>query len=333
MFIDEAKISIGSGNGGHGCVSFHRDRHQPKGGPDGGDGGNGGHVFFQVSEHLTTLHHLRFQHLYKAGNGLPGEGRKKYGKKGEDLIVEVPRGTVVREQGTGDLIVDFNLEVDHWQVLDGGKGGRGNWHFKSSTHQVPREYEEGESGESLELELSLKLIADVGLLGFPNAGKSSLLSRVSNARPKIADYPFTTMTPHLGTYSFDATHQVVIADIPGLIEGASDGKGLGIQFLKHVERTKMLLHLVEPYSPDGAGPVDRVRAIRHELSQYSTVLAERPQILVLSKSDLMPSEEEIRAWEEEIGESFIRISTATGQGVDALMGQVQQRLRDIEEGV
>jgi GTPase len=333
MFIDEVKFSVSSGNGGNGCVSFYRDRHQPKGGPDGGDGGHGGHVFFVVNDHLTTLHHLRFQHLYKAGNGLPGEGRRKFGKKGEDLVVEVPRGTVIREQGTGDLIVDFNLEVDRWQVLDGGKGGRGNWHFKSSTHQVPREYEDGVMGELLELDLSLKLIADVGLLGFPNAGKSSLLSKVSNARPKVADYPFTTMTPHLGTYSFDATHQVVIADIPGLIEGASDGKGLGIQFLKHVERTKMLLHLVEPFSGDDKNPVERVRSIRHELEQYSEVLSERPQLLVLTKTDLMPSEEDISLWEEELGEKFIQISTATGEGVDALMGAVQHLLRDIADGV
>jgi len=333
MFIDEVKFSVSSGNGGNGCVSFYRDRHQPKGGPDGGDGGHGGHVFFVVNDHLTTLHHLRFQHLYKAGNGLPGEGRRKFGKKGEDLVVEVPRGTVIREQGTGDLIVDFNLEVDRWQVLDGGKGGRGNWHFKSSTHQVPREFEDGVMGELLELDLSLKLIADVGLLGFPNAGKSSLLSKVSNARPKVADYPFTTMTPHLGTYSFDATHQVVIADIPGLIEGASDGKGLGIQFLKHVERTKMLLHLVEPFSGDDKNPVERVRSIRHELEQYSEVLSERPQLLVLTKTDLMPSEEDISLWEEELGEKFIQISTATGEGVDALMGAVQHLLRDIADGV
>jgi len=330
MFIDEVRLSVASGNGGHGCVSFYRDRHQPKGGPDGGDGGNGGHVFFEVDDHMTTLYHLRFQQFYKAGNGLPGEGNKCYGKKGADLVIKVPRGTVIREKGTGDLIVDFNMEMDRWQVLDGGKGGRGNWHFKSSTHQTPREYEEGQPGVTLELELSLKLIADVGLLGFPNAGKSSLLSRISNARPKVADYPFTTMTPHLGTYTFDATHQIVVADIPGLIDGASEGKGLGIQFLKHVERTKMLLHLVEPFAPDGKSPVERVRSIRHELKQYSEVLVQRPQMLVLTKVDLKPTEEEVAQWEDELGEKFLRISTAPGQGVDALMGAVQRRIQELE---
>jgi GTP-binding protein len=330
MFIDEVKLSVSSGKGGPGCVSFHRDRHLAKGGPDGGDGGNGGDVWMEVDESLTTLFHLRFHNEYSGENGRHGEGRRKSGRQGEDLILKVPRGTVVREQGTGDLIVDFNMDIDRWQLLEGGKGGRGNWHFKSSTHQTPREFEEGGDPEELELELSLKLIADVGLVGFPNAGKSSLLSRISSARPKVANYPFTTMQPHLGTHSFGTYSQVVFADIPGLIEGASEGKGLGIQFLKHVERTKMLLHLVEPYHADGESPVEKVRAIRRELENYSSTLAERKQLLVLTKMDYAPPEEEICAWEEELGEKFIRISTATNQGIEQLLKRVQASLEDLE---
>lgn len=330
MFIDEVKFALSSGKGGPGCVSFYRDRAVAKGGPDGGDGGDGGDVWIEVDDALTTLFHLRFHQEYEAENGRPGEGKRKSGRRGEDLILKVPRGTVVREQGTGDLIVDFNMDIDRWQLLEGGRGGRGNWHFKSSTHQTPREFDEGGEAELLDVELSLKLIADVGLLGFPNAGKSSLLSRVSKARPKVANYPFTTMQPHLGTHSYGPFSQVVFADIPGLIEGASEGKGLGIQFLKHVERTKMLLHMVEPFHEDGESPVDKVRAIRRELENYSPVLAERKQVLVLSKVDLCPSEEDIQAWEEELGEKFIRLSTATNQGVDELLKVVQQSLEDLQ---
>lgn len=326
MFVDEVKFSIKSGNGGPGCVSFYRERHLPKGGPDGGDGGNGGAVVFKVNDSLTTLYHLRFQNIFKAPNGLPGEGKKKHGKKGQDLILEVPRGTVIREQGSGDLIVDFNMDFDEWSVLDGGKGGRGNFHFKSSTHQSPREYEEGKEGDLLKLELSLKLIADVGFVGFPNAGKSSLLSKISNARPKIANYPFTTMSPHLGTHGFDHSRQLVFADIPGLIEGASEGKGLGIKFLKHIERTEILLHLVEPFSETGEDPVKRVRAIRHELRNYSEVLAQKKEILVLTKMDLVPNSEDISTWEKELGQTFIKISTATGEGIPGLLKEVQRSL-------
>ena len=330
MFIDEVKVLVASGKGGPGCVSFFRDRHVAKGGPDGGDGGNGGDIWLEVDDALTTLFHLRFQNEYLAENGRHGEGRRKSGRRGEDLIIKVPRGTVVKEQGTDDLIVDFNMDIDRWLLLEGGQGGRGNWHYKSSTHQTPREFEEGGEPEALELELSLKLIADVGLLGFPNAGKSSLLSRISNARPKVADYPFTTMQPHLGTHSFGPFSQIVVADIPGLIEGASEGKGLGIQFLKHVERTKMLLHLVEPFHDDGGSPVDKIRAINRELENYSPTLAQRKQILVLTKTDLCPSDEEIKGWEEELGKKFMRISTATNQGIEQLLKEVQRGLEDLE---
>jgi GTP-binding protein len=331
MFIDEVGFKILSGKGGDGCVSLHRERTITKGGPDGGDGGKGGDVWFEVDDSLTTLFHLRFQNEYGAKNGRPGEGKRKSGKKGEDLILKVPRGTIIREQGTEDLIVDFNMNVDRWQVLDGGKGGRGNWHFRSSTHQTPRESEPGGESEILDIQLSLKLIADVGLLGFPNAGKSSLLSRVSKARPKVANYPFTTMQPHLGTCSLGPTSQIVFADIPGLIEGASEGKGLGIQFLKHVERTKMLLHLVEPFHDDGESPVEKVKTIRKELENYSTELASRPQMLALTKLDLGVDEEEIKAWEEELGETFFRISTATGEGMTELLKAVHEKLERMND--
>jgi GTP-binding protein len=331
MFIDEVGFKLSSGKGGDGCVSLYRERTISKGGPDGGDGGCGGDVWFEVDESLTTLFHLRFQNEYSAKNGRPGEGRRKSGKQGDDLVLKVPRGTVIREKGSGDLIVDFNMDVNRWQVLDGGKGGRGNWHFRSSTHQTPRESEPGGEGQELEIELSLKLIADVGLLGFPNAGKSSLLARVSKARPKVADYPFTTMQPHLGTCSLGPTSQIVFADIPGLIEGASEGKGLGIRFLKHVERTKMLLHLVEPIHDDGESPVDKVKAIRKELLNYSSELASRPQILVLTKMDLGIDDEEIDAWEEELGESFLRVSTATGRGMTELLKAVQSKLERMKD--
>jgi len=332
MFVDEVKIRLESGKGGPGCVSFFRERFVTKGGPDGGDGGHGGNVWIEVDDHMNSLLHLRFQNCYAAENGRHGEGRKKSGRKGEDLIIKVPRGTVVRDQSNGELIVDFNMDVDKWLILDGGKGGRGNVHFKSSTHQSPREFEEGTEGEALDLELTLKLIADVGLVGFPNAGKSSLLSKISLARPKVADYPFTTMTPHLGTHQYDAlSSQVVFADIPGLIEGASEGKGLGIKFLKHIERTKMILHLVEPFHDDGESPVEKIKAIRRELHNYSEILSQKKELLVLSKMDLMFEQEDlIAAWEQELGAKFIKISTATGEGIDHLLQSVRNCLEDLK---
>jgi len=331
MFVDEINITVSSGNGGPGCVSFHRERHIAKGGPDGGDGGTGGSVYLEVDDSMTNLNYLRYKQIYRAKNGMHGEGRKKYGKKGEDLILKVPRGTVIRDRESNDLIVDFNMEIDDWLLCEGGQGGRGNTHFKSSINQTPREYENGHEGETLEICLSLKLIADVGFVGFPNAGKSSLLSRISNARPKVADYPFTTMIPHLGTHSLGPSHQIVFADIPGLIEGASEGKGLGIQFLKHIERTKVILHLVEPNITDERNPVEKILSIRKELSNYSDILSERKEILVLTKIDTCPDEDDIVSWEEELDEKFIRISTVSGEGVKELISKVWDVLEDIRE--
>jgi len=331
MFVDEISITVSSGKGGPGCVSFHRDRHVAKGGPDGGDGGNGGNVYLVVDDSMTNLNYLRYRQYYNSKNGMHGEGRKKYGKKGDDLILKVPRGTVVREQESNDLIVDFNMEVDEWLLCEGGKGGRGNTSYKSSINQTPREFEDGEDGEKIEICLSLKMIADVGFVGFPNAGKSSLLSRISNARPKIADYPFTTMIPHLGTHSLGPSHQIVFADLPGLIEGASDGKGLGIRFLKHIERTKIIMHLVEPELTDGSTPVEKVRLIRKELANYSETLGARKEILVLTKMDTCPDESDIASWEEELGEKFFRISTVSGEGIKEVIAEVWDMLEEIRE--
>lgn len=262
---------------------------------------------------------------------MPGEGGLCYGKDAENLVLLVPDGTVIHDIDTGELIVDFSSHITQWRVLAGGKGGKGNAHFKTSTNQSPRRVGEGESGKELNLRLSLKVIADVGLLGMPNAGKSSLLSRISNARPKIANYPFTTLNPHLGTHLFQNSHQIVFADIPGLIEGASEGKGLGIDFLKHVERTRILVHMVEPWADNGKSPVENVEIIRKELENYSIDLASKPQLLVLSKSDLMPAEEDIKAWEAELGERFLRLSTVTGDGVDAMLTQVHAILREEDD--
>lgn len=330
MFLDEIKISVKAGNGGHGCVSFYRERFMPKGGPDGGDGGRGGDVIFRVDEGLNTLYHLKFQRKYAAKNGEPGKGSNRAGKKGEDLILSVPPGTQIRDAENQELIVDFSGDITEWSMLEGGKGGRGNDHFKTSVNRTPREAERGEEGPSLDLLLSLKVIADVGLLGLPNAGKSSLVSCLTRAKPKIADYPFTTLTPHLGSYVFSDGKQIIFADIPGLIEGASTGKGLGIQFLKHIERTRLLIHLVEPMPMDGASPPDSVRALRKELEGYSSELASKRSILVLSKSDLNPDPDDIRAWEEDLGEKFVVISTATHDGIDNLLRRITSELEELD---
>ena len=326
MFLDEVRFKVIAGNGGPGCVSFRRAIFVPKGGPDGGNGGKGGDVIFEVKRDMNSLHALKFQREYSAGNGRPGEGDNKSGRDGEDLVLQVPPGTVVRDHKNGELIFEFDGSVDRWTLLRGGKGGRGNDHFKTSTNRTPRNSEPGIEGQRLDLDLTLKLIADVGLVGFPNAGKSSLLARVSAARPAVADYPFTTLTPHLGVHVFGGQHQVVFADIPGLIEGASEGRGLGHKFLRHIERTRMILHLVEPYDPAGVSPVERVRLIREELRRHSQALAEKPQLLVLNKCDTNPTDVEITQWERELGASSICISAVTGQGIGALLKAVQQQL-------
>lgn len=279
MFVDTAKVFVAAGKGGNGAISFRHEIYIPKGGPDGGDGGRGGSVIFEATTRENTLINFRFQPRLIAKNGANGSGQRSSGKSGEDLIVKVPIGTIVKRDGeiVADLVTDGQQEI----IAQGGEGGRGNWHFKSSTRQTPRFAELGTAGESFEVELELKLIADVGLLGFPNAGKSTFLSVVTAAKPEIANYPFTTLTPHLGVAKVDNI-ELLIADIPGIIDGAADGKGLGLAFLRHVERCKVLLHLVDVYSNDAG---EAYQKIRTELEKYSTELSKRPEVVALTKID------------------------------------------------
>lgn len=295
-FVDEAEIHVHAGNGGNGCASFRREKFIPFGGPDGGDGGSGGSVFLAADENLNTLVDFRHQRVYRAGRGENGMSRQMHGKAGEDLTIRVPVGTVVVNIDTDEIIGDLTTHAQRLKVAQGGDGGLGNIHFKSSTNRAPRKATSGFPGDSRELRLELKLLADVGLLGFPNAGKSTFIRAVSAATPRVADYPFTTLHPNLGVVRIDTDQSFVVADIPGLIEGAADGAGLGIQFLKHVARTSLLLHLVDMAPQDGeTDPVAQVRAIEAELRQFDAELLERPRWLVLNKADLLPEEDRLKA--------------------------------------
>jgi GTP-binding protein len=291
MFIDQVKVFLQAGKGGNGCVSFRREFGVPKGGPDGGHGGNGGHIYFLADEGLNSLSFFRFHPINKARNGASGEGGNRYGKKGTDLVLTVPVGTVAKDVKTGVVLFDLVLHGQRYLAAKGGKGGRGNASYATSTHQVPREHEPGRPGEELELALELKLIADVGLIGFPNVGKSTLISKISAARPLIADYPFTTLIPHLGVVDAGKTTSFVVADIPGLIEGAHQGHGLGVKFLKHIERTKVLVHIldVSPYS--GRDPVRDYGIVMKEIEAFNPALAKRKQILVANKIDLLADDQ------------------------------------------
>jgi len=304
--VDEAEIQVIAGNGGNGCVGFRREKFIPLGGPDGGDGGNGGSVWLQADENLNTLVDFRHERIFKAQRGENGMGRQMYGKAGEDKVITVPVGTVVMNVDTDEVIGDMIRHGDRLLVAKGGKGGLGNMHFKSSTNRSPRQALPGEGGEQRLLKLELKLLADVGLLGFPNAGKSTLIRAVSAATPKVADYPFTTLYPNLGVVSVEAHRSFVIADIPGLIEGAADGAGLGAQFLRHLQRTRLLLHLVD-ISPmeggvEGISPVEQVRAIERELEKHDSELLAKPRWLVLNKADLMFEDEAQAAAEAIVAE-------------------------------
>ncbi|HEY9255039.1 MAG TPA: GTPase ObgE [Stenotrophomonas sp.] len=301
--VDEAEIQVIAGNGGNGCVGFRREKFIPLGGPDGGDGGNGGSVWLQADENLNTLVDFRHERSFKAQRGENGMGRQMYGKAGEDRIITVPVGTVVMNVDTDEVIGDMTRHGDRLLVAKGGKGGLGNMHFKSSTNRAPRQALPGEAGEERLLKLELKLLADVGLLGFPNAGKSTFIRAVSAATPKVADYPFTTLYPNLGVVSVEAHRSFVIADIPGLIEGAADGAGLGAQFLRHLQRTRLLLHLVD-ISPmeggvEGVSPAEQVRLLEHELVKHDPELLAKPRWLVLNKADLM-FEDEARVAAEQV---------------------------------
>ncbi len=291
MLVDRARIFVRSGKGGDGCMSFRREKYIPKGGPNGGDGGDGGDVILVGDKSIDTLLSLTHRPHYRADHGIQGKGSQMHGANGDDKIVKVPLGTLVTSEESGELLADISEDGQELVVAKGGKGGWGNEHFKSATNQAPRETTSGEPIEEYILRLELKLIADIGLVGLPNAGKSTLLSAISAARPKVAEYPFTTLQPHLGIAELDVNRRLIVADIPGLIEGAADGAGLGHRFLKHIERTGALLHLVDVMPVDGSDPVSNYRAIREELVRYSEELAAKDEIVVLNKVDLLPPDE------------------------------------------
>jgi len=320
MFIDEVRIQVKAGDGGNGCLAFRREKFVPRGGPSGGDGGRGGDIFMVASNNHNTLLHFRFNPEHKAERGRHGEGSNRSGRVGRSIELPVPVGTIVYDDETGEKLHAFTEAGDRFLVAKGGKGGRGNQHFATSTHQAPTEHEPGKPGEEKHLRLELKLLADVGLVGFPNAGKSTLISRISAARPKIADYPFTTLEPNLGVVSVD-DRSFVVADIPGLIEGAHEGAGLGIQFLRHIERTRLLVHLVDVSELTARDPVNDFRVIMDELGSFSPGLLEKPMIVVASKIDVAQDTERldsVRALAAEHGLPFFEISSVTGQGIDAL---------------
>lgn len=323
-FIDEVIVTVQSGNGGRGCVSFRRERFIPRGGPDGGNGGRGGDVRLVAREGRRTLYPFRFQRIFKAENGAPGEGNQRSGKAGADLTIEVPAGTLVFDADSGELIRDLVAPGDAVVVATGGRGGKGNTHFKTSTHQTPRFAQPGEPGQTRQLRLELKLLADVGIIGLPNAGKSTLISRVSAATPKIADYPFTTLTPTLGVVNPPfGGEPFVMADIPGLIEGAHAGVGLGTRFLRHVERTRILVHLVDAAAIDPSDPLRDLRIVNTELERYGRRLAAKNQIVALNKIDLTGAEEKARQLARALGETVpVLISAATGAGVRQLLGRI-----------
>jgi len=332
-FIDEAIITVRSGDGGNGCLSFRREKYVPLGGPDGGDGGKGGDVTLVSSQDRRTLYPFRFKHEFTAQRGGGGEGRQRTGKSGSDLVIEVPPGTIVRDAETGDIIKDFCLPGESFIIARGGRGGKGNTHFKSSTHRTPRFAQPGEAGEVKQLKLELKLLADVGIIGFPNAGKSTLISVISAARPKIADYPFTTLVPNLGVVKAGDREPFVVADIPGLIAGAHAGAGLGIRFLRHIERTRILVHLIDASAIDLEKPLEAYAAINTELSSYSPDLARKPQIIALNKLDLPGTEERARAFKAALKKrtKLYLISAATVKGVDQLLAQISNRLDELKD--
>ena len=336
MFADRARIYVRSGKGGDGHVSFRREKYVPNGGPDGGDGGRGGDVIFQVDEGLNTLTDFRHVRKYKAGDGQEGGKRNCRGKDGEDIILKVPEGTVIREAESGRVIADMSGENRRVVLLTGGKGGNGNQHYATSTMQAPKYAQPGQPARELELFLELKMIADVGLVGFPNVGKSTLLSRVTNARPKIANYHFTTIVPNLGVVDMDGAKSFVIADIPGLIEGASEGVGLGHEFLRHIERTKVIIHMVDAAGTEGRDPIADIYAINKELEAYNMEIASRPTVIAANKIDAAPDEaaeavELLRAEFEPKGIQVFPISAVSGQGLKELLYHVSGLLEQADD--
>ncbi len=330
-FVDTAKITVKAGNGGNGCVSFHREKYVAAGGPDGGDGGNGGNIILQVDDNLSTLMDFRYKRKYVAENGVDGMGQRKSGKDGKSLTIRVPRGTLVRDAETGEIIKDMS-DSEPYILCRGGKGGWGNTHFATPTRQAPRFAKSGLPGESHDVVLELKLLADVGLIGFPNVGKSTLLSVVSRAQPKIANYHFTTLFPNLGVVYVEDGVSFVMADIPGIIEGASEGAGLGHDFLRHIDRCRLLVHVVDVSGSEGRDPVADFDAINAELKQYSPELAQRPQIVAANKVDIMTDNsflEALRSHVEALGYPLLTISAAAHQGTRELVFAIANRLREL----
>jgi GTP-binding protein len=336
QFLDRAKILVKGGDGGNGVTAFRREKFVPRGGPSGGDGGRGGSVSMEATTQLNTLLQFRFNPEFRAGRGLHGEGDKRHGKDGEDLVIQIPVGTVVTDGETGELFHDFSISGERLVVARGGRGGRGNAQFATSTNRAPRYHQDGQPGEIRSFQLELKLIADVGLVGFPNAGKSTLISRISAARPKVADYPFTTLEPHLGVVAYGDEGSFVVADIPGLIEGAHEGTGLGLEFLRHVERTKLIAHVID-VSSTGRDPVDDFLTISREIELYKADLMEKPQVVVASKLDAVDDTnrvESLRRFCAERGFEMFEISAVTGLGIDELvtgMGKFVEQIREVTE--
>ncbi|MBQ7925219.1 MAG: GTPase ObgE, partial [Lachnospiraceae bacterium] len=336
MFADRAKVYIRSGKGGDGHVSFRREKYVPAGGPDGGDGGHGGDVIFEVDEGLNTLIDFRHTRKYKAEDGQQGGKKNCRGKDGQDIIIKVPQGTVIKEAESGQVIVDMSGDNRRYTILKGGKGGNGNQHYATSTMQAPKYAQPGQPARELEILMELKVIADVGLVGFPNVGKSTLLSRVSNARPKIANYHFTTLNPNLGVVDLEGTKGFVMADIPGLIEGASEGIGLGHEFLRHIERTKVMIHVVDAAGTEGRDPIADIYAINKELEAYNADIAKRPQVIAANKTDAIYDPENnpvdaIRAEFEPQGVKVFPISAVSGKGVKELLYYVNEMLENCED--
>src|SRR5215467_2408450 len=335
MFIDEAKIRVKAGDGGNGCVAFRREQYVPRGGPSGGDGGKGGDIYMESSERHNTLVHFRFNPEYKAQRGRHGEGANKTGREGEDVILKVPVGTIVYDDETGEKVHDFSHADERIMVARGGRGGRGNAQFASSTHQAPREHEDGRPGEERVYRLELKLLADVGLVGYPNVGKSTLISRISAARPKIADYPFTTLQPNLGVVVVGEPPDefgYVVADIPGLIEGASEGAGLGTQFLRHIERTRLLVHLVDVSDASGRpDPVEDYEVITKELKNFGAGLEDKPGIVVASKIDIANEDKlaKLKRYCKRKKLELFAISSVTGEGIEELKWAMARRIQQL----
>jgi GTP-binding protein len=336
QFVDEARIHVKAGDGGNGCVSFRRERFIVKGGPNGGDGGKGGDVILQADVQLTTLLDLTYPKPFRAQKGSHGKGKDQTGKNGEDLIIRVPAGTLVRDDQTGEWLQDFLFDGQRFVAATGGRGGRGNARFATATLRAPRRAEGGEKGKERWLRLELKLLADVGLVGYPNVGKSTLLSKISSARPKVADYPFTTLVPNLGVVNREDHRPFVVADIPGLIEGASKGAGLGLTFLRHVERTRLLIHLLDISEGPSRDAVKNFHALNHELKAYDPSLQRKTQLVALNKIDLPSMRErarEIKNQFEKMGHQLYLISGQTGEGVEELMEEVSLTLESISDQV